>query len=240
MKLGILETGAPPESVRDQFGDYPAMFRKLLGPAYDYATFQVDRGELPDRADACQAYVVTGSAAGVYEPLPWIDPLKGFLRGAKGEAALVGVCFGHQIMAEAFGGKVIASPKGWGVGLHEYAVQRREPWMDDAASFRAPASHQDQVVEPPPAAEVLAGSAFSPFGMLRYRDQPAISLQLHPEFEPAYAMALIEDRRGSRYTELQAEEAIASYAQSDDRARLGEWIKRFLDQARGLATSPAA
>lgn len=238
MKLGILETGAPPQSVRGQFGDYPAMFRRLLGPAYDYTTFHADRGELPGRADACQAYVVTGSAAGVYEPLPWIEPLKGFLRAAKGQAALVGVCFGHQVMAEAFGGKVVTSPKGWGVGLHEYAVQQREPWMDETMSFKAPASHQDQVVERPPEAEVLAGSAFSPFGMLRYRDQPAISIQLHPEFEPAYAMALIEARRGSRYTDLQAEQAIASYAHADDRARLGEWIKGFLHQATGLETSP--
>lgn len=236
MKLGILETGAPPDGVRERFGDYPAMFRALLGPAYDYATFHADRGQLPGRAQACQAYVVTGSAAGVYELLPWIEPLKDFLRSAKGQAALVGVCFGHQLMADAFGGKVVASPKGWGVGLHEYAVQRRAPWMDEAVSIRAPASHQDQVVELPPETEILAGSAFSPFGMLRYRDQPAMSIQLHPEFEPAYAKALIESRRGSRYSDALADAAIASYDQPDDRARLGDWIKRFLDNAKTLAT----
>lgn len=231
MKLGIIETGAPPAEVIDRFGDYPSMFRRLLGAGHDYTTYDVAAGELPDRPETAQAYVVTGSPAGVYEPLPWIAPLKDFLVAAKGRAALVGVCFGHQIMAEAFGGKVIASPKGWGVGLHDYRVARQEPWMDPVSNIRVAASHQDQVVELPPGAQVLAGSDFTPFGMLAYRDQPAISIQLHPEFEPAYAKALIETRRGTRYTDAQVAEALASYDQADDRARLGAWITRFLEQS---------
>ncbi|WP_336605033.1 hypothetical protein [Phenylobacterium aquaticum] len=85
MKLAILETGVPPEGVRDQFGDYPSMFRTLFGAdAYDYATFDVQAGQLPARAEDYPAYVVTGSSAGVYDPLPWIDPLKDFLVQAKG------------------------------------------------------------------------------------------------------------------------------------------------------------
>ncbi|WP_310542132.1 glutamine amidotransferase-related protein [Phenylobacterium sp.] len=229
MRLGILETGAPSREV-DQFGDYPAMFRALFGEdAYDYATFDIQAGELPDSADACAAYLITGSSAGVYDPLPWIEPLKDFLRAAKG-TPMVGVCFGHQIMAEAFGGKVIQSPKGWGVGLHRYEVLHPEAWMD-APRFSIPASHQDQVVEAPPGARVIAASEFTPFGMLAYDDQPAISLQLHPEFEPAYARALIESRRGSRYTDTQADQAILSFEQPDDRPRVGGWIQRFLAQA---------
>ena len=229
MRLGILETGAPPQEV-GQFGDYPAMFRALLGrDAYDYATFNVQAGELPDSTDACAAYLITGSSAGVYDPLPWIAPLKGFLRAAKGRPML-GVCFGHQIMAEAFGGKVIKSPKGWGVGLHRYEVRQPQAWMD-APRLSLPASHQDQVVEVPPGAKVLAGSAFTPVGMLAYGDQPAMSLQLHPEFEPAYARALIESRRGGRYTDAQADQAILSYEQPDDRVRAGDWLRRFLAEA---------
>ncbi len=229
MRLGILETGAPPKDV-DQFGDYPAMFRALFGQdAYDYATFDIQAGELPDSTDACAAYLITGSSAGVYDPLPWIEPLKDFLRAAKG-TPMVGVCFGHQIMAEAFGGKVIQSPKGWGVGLHRYEVRQPQPWMD-APRFSIPASHQDQVVEAPPGARVIAANAFTPFGMLAYGDQPAISLQLHPEFEPAYARALIESRRGSRYTDAQADQAILSFEQPDDRSRVGDWIQRFLAEA---------
>ena len=227
-RLAILETGAPPPRPRETFGDYPAMFRNLLGQdTYRYTTFDVASGALPAAVQDYDAYLVTGSSAGVYEPLPWIDPLKAFLVSAKGRAALVGVCFGHQIMAEAFGGKVIKSPKGWGVGLHTYEVRQSETWMDAGPTIAVPASHQDQVIVPPTGATVLASSDFTPFGMLAYGDQAA-SIQLHPEFEPAYAKALIETRRGSRYTEEQADAAIASLEIADDRLRVGAWINRFL------------
>ena len=167
------------------FGDYPAMFRKLLGEdAYHWATYAVDEGELPAGPTDCDAYIVTGSACGVYEPLSWITDAKAFLNAAKGRAALVGVCFGHQLMADAFGGKVIKSPKGWGVGEHTYRVTA-EPWMDGKVGpIRLPASHQDQVVELPPGAEVWASSDFCRMGGLVWRDQPAITIQLHPEFDP--------------------------------------------------------
>ena len=231
MRLGILKTGAPPKGV-DRFGSYPDMFRRLLGEdAYDYAEFAADEGALPARPEACDAYLVTGSSSGVYDGTPWIGELMDFLNAAKGRAALVGICFGHQVMAQAFGGQVIKSPKGWGVGELTYDVLRREPWMEDVAQIRLPGSHQDQVVEKPPSAEVIAASDFCPFGALAYRDQPAISFQLHPEFEPDYAIALIENRRGTLFTDQQADQAVASYQPADDRARVGGWICSFLAQA---------
>jgi len=228
MKLGILKTGAPPRRLAE-FGTYPEMFRRLLGEAaYDYSVFAVDEGQLPATPETCDAYLVTGSSAGVYDDLPWIAELKDFLVAAKGRASLVGVCFGHQIMAEAFGGKVIKSPKGWALGEQTYRVLRPQPWMGAAAQVRLPGSHQDQVVEAPPSAEVIAGSDFTPFGALAYRDQPAISIQLHPEFEPAYAIALIEARRGALLSEDEADRAVASYRAPDDRAQVGGWIRDFL------------
>lgn len=229
MRLGILKTGAPPAGL-ERFGDYPEMFRKLLGEtAYDYRVFAADEGQLPPTPEACAAYLVTGSACGVYDQLPWIAALTAFLNAAKGRAALVGICFGHQVMAQAFGGQVIKSPKGWGIGEQTYRVLKREPWMDaGAGEIRLPGSHQDQVVEVPPGAEVVAGSDFTPAGALAWRDQPAISLQLHPEFEPAYAIALIENRRGARISDAEADRAIASYQTPDDRARVGGWIRNFL------------
>jgi GMP synthase-like glutamine amidotransferase len=231
VRLGFLRTGGPPAELA-AFGSYPDMFRRLLGEAtYDYADFAVDEGELPPGPDVCQAYLVTGSACGVYDDIPWVGDLKAFLQAAKSRAALVGICFGHQIMAEAFGGRVIRSPKGWGIGEQTYRVLRREPWMDGAAEIRLPGSHQDQVVEVPPGAEVVAASDFAPIGALAWRDQPAISLQLHPEFEPAYAVALIESRRGSRFSDAAADRAIASYQAPDDRARVGGWIRNFLARA---------
>ncbi len=232
MRLGILETGAPPDGVRQVFGDYPSMFRRLLGEgAHDYAVFDVAAGSLPRATNACQAYVVTGSSAGVYDPLPWIDPLMDFLRAAKGKVPLVGVCFGHQVMAQAFGGKVIQSPKGWGVGLHRYRLAEVRPWMEGDDPIAAPASHQDQVVELPPGATVLGGNDFCPLGLLDYGQDRAVSIQLHPEFEPAYAKALIENRRGTRYTDAEADRAVMSYEQPDDRQRVGGWLQRFLEQA---------
>jgi GMP synthase-like glutamine amidotransferase len=232
LRLGILKTGRPPKPAIERFGTYPEMFRRLLGEdAYDYTTFAVDEGELPASPKACDAYLVTGSSCGVYDPEPWIGELKDFLVAARGQAALVGVCFGHQVMAEAFGGKVIKSPKGWGLGEQEYQVLQRQPWMDGASAIRLPGSHQDQVVEAPPNTEVIAANTFTPMGALAWRDQPAISIQLHPEFEPAYAMALIEARRGSLYAEDEADRAIASYGSPDDRARVGGWIRNFLAAA---------
>ena len=232
MKLGILKTGRPPRAAIAEFGTYPDMFMRLLGEdAYDWRTYAVDEGELPESPSACDGYLITGGAAGAYEPLAWIAPFEDFLRQAKGRAALVGVCLGHQIMAQAFGGTVIKSPKGWAVGENEYRVLRREPWMDEAETIRLPASHQDQVVAKPPGAQVWAASDFTPFAGLIWPGERAISLQPHPEFEPAYALALIETRRDGPLTEDEASRAVASYAGPDDRARVGGWIKNFLESA---------
>ena len=227
MDIGILETGVPPPALEARFGRYPAMFEALLGGDHDFTTYKVMDGELPSAPKDHQAYIVTGSPTGVYDRLPWIEPLKRFLRDAKGEAKLVGICFGHQIMAEAFGGRVAKADAGWGIGLHRYEVMERAPWMDDAASISIPVSHQDQVVERPPATRILAGNAFNRFGLLAYEDQPAISFQCHPEFSPSFAEALIEVRR-ERLPEPDA--AIATLHRPDDRARVAGWIRRFLEQ----------
>jgi GMP synthase-like glutamine amidotransferase len=230
LRVGILKTGRPPRPAIPQFGTYPDMFMGLLGAdAYDWLIYAADEGEFPAVPEACDAYIVTGSAAGVYDADPWIGQLLDFLRMAKGRAKLVGVCFGHQAMAQAFGGQVIKSPKGWGIGEHDYRIVSREPWMDGASAMRLPASHQDQVVALPPGAEVIAASDFTPFAGLAWRDQPAISMQPHPEFDPAYAAALIEARRGKVYADDEADRALASLSGPDDRARVGRWIASFLN-----------
>jgi GMP synthase-like glutamine amidotransferase len=225
MDLAILETGKPPAGLAERFGTYPDMFARLLALPAAPAVYDAQDCEFPDRPDAHAAYLVTGSPAGVYDPLPWIEPLKGFLRSAHGKAKLVGICFGHQVMAEAFGGRVEKSGRGWGVGLQTYEVLERAPFMDGETSVSIPVSHQDQVVERPPHARVVAANLFSPFGFLAYDDQPAISMQFHPEFDPEYAKALIESRR-PRLPDPDA--AIASLDRPNDRELVGGWIRRFL------------
>jgi GMP synthase-like glutamine amidotransferase len=225
MNVAILETGAPPAVLIPRFGAYPAMMETLLGPGFETASYDVSAGELPREVSDHDSYLITGSPAGVYEDHGWIPPLEDFLRAAKGKAKLVGICFGHQIMAEAFGGRVEKSERGWGIGLQGYDVVGRAPWMDDSPSFAIPVSHQDQIVEPPPASRVLGRNDFSPFGLIAYDDQPAVSFQGHPEFDPDFAKALIEIRRDRLPG---ADEAIASLDRPNDRARVGEWIRRFL------------
>ena len=223
MKLAILETGTPPELLIAEFGRYPDMFRGLLGLAAP--SFDVAAGEYPARAEEYDAYLLTGSPAGVYDTLPWLAPLADFLKRAKGKAKLVGICFGHQIMAQALGGHAEKSTKGWGVGLMTYPIVRREPWMDEAPLVCVPASHQDQVVLQPPGTHVIASSLFTPYAALAWADGSAISFQFHPEFSPEYAKALIEHRY-DRAPDPDA--AIASLDAPNDNARVGDWIRRFL------------
>ncbi len=135
MKLAILETGTPPGDLEQKFGNYPSMFARMLGPEFQVETFDVQAGELPADPAAHGAYLITGSPAGVYDPLPWIAPLSDFIRAANA-SKMVGICFGHQVMAEALGGHVVKSEKGWGAGLQHYSVVRAERWMDRARRSR--------------------------------------------------------------------------------------------------------
>jgi GMP synthase-like glutamine amidotransferase len=223
VKLAILETGRPPGDLAERFGDYPAMLAGLLGDGFEIETFDVQAGELPD-PNAHDGVLITGSPAGVYDPLPWIEPLTAFIRAAR-DSRIVGVCFGHQMMAEALGGHVEKSDKGWGAGLHNYSLKHAEPWLDRDGDIAIPASHQDQVVVQPPNTDIVAASDFTPYAALAWTDRPAISFQFHPEFSPAFAKALIE----KRYDIVpNPESAIASLDAPNDNARVGGWIRRFL------------
>lgn len=228
MRVGILQTGGPPPPLQERFGSYGTMVQDLLGPQHEFVTFDVQTGELPASPVSCDAYVITGSASGVYDGDGWIGALQSFVRAASGSTPIVGICFGHQLMAEAFGGEVIKSPRGWGIGLHRYQVHERAKWMDDARSIAVPASHQDQVVKLPADARVLGGSDFTPYGIVEYPQRRAMSLQSHPEFSPEYAAALIELRRNSKYTPEQADRALQTLREPNDRTRVGGWIAQFL------------
>ncbi len=224
-RIAILETGAPPAALAAAHGDYPAMFRELLGEGFDFQTFDVQAGEWPD-PEAFDAAIITGSSAGVYEADGWIGDLLDWIRSAKGRTKLVGVCFGHQAMAQALGGRVEKSDKGWGVGLHRYQVASPEPWMTPAATVALPASHQDQVVDKPADARVLLRSDFTPFAGLAWGED-AISFQPHPEFTPAFATELTAGRH-DRIDPALVERAVNSLMAPDDRGLVGGWIHRFI------------
>jgi GMP synthase-like glutamine amidotransferase len=224
MKLAILETGRPPGDLEAKFGSYPEMMTQLLGDGFAAETFDVQAGGIP-QAGARDAVIIMGSPAGVYDPLPWIFPLMQFIRQSQA-SKMVGICFGHQVMAQALGGEVVKSDKGWGTGLHSYSVIAGQPWMNGESRIASPASHQDQVVVQPPHTQVVARSDFTPFAALAWTDRPAISFQFHPEFSTDYAKALIDARR-DRIPDPDA--AIASLDAPNDTARVGSWIRRFLE-----------
>ena len=146
---------------------------------------------------------------------------------------MLGVCFGHQIMADALGGDVRKSEKGWGLGRHAYRVVGRPPFMADAPETLAIAcSHQDQVIVPPDAAEVVLASDFTPNAGLFYKSGKALSFQPHPEFLDDYALALVELRRG-RAPDAVVQQGVGSFVQSSDSARIADYIgKFFLGAAR--------
>lgn len=230
MKIGILETGNPPPRLAASYPSYGRMVARLLGDPDDVTVFAVSDGHLPRLDDGFDAFVITGSPAGVEDGLPWVDALIGFLRAVDGRAKLVGLCFGHQVMAAAFGGRVARSENGWGLGLHTYDVVAREAWMDGADTIAVPAIHQDQVIEPPPDAILLGGSAFTPYGVLAYRERKALSFQVHPEFDADYATALIEGHQPAiPHDEAFRARALASLKQPSDAKRVGAWIRRFLN-----------
>lgn len=243
--VGILQTGHLPADLQEVHGGYLGMFRRLFaahapGPdAFRFEAYPVVDGVFPDSVGACDVWLLTGSRFGVYDPEPWIPRLEAFIRSAYAEGVpLIGVCFGHQIMAQALGGDVRKFGGGWGCGTHRYESAPSPAWggapLGDG--FAALAMHQDQVLEPPAEATTLARSDFCAHAALAYGDPAApkaISIQPHPEFDAAFLTDLIEARRGGSIPEERAAAALTGLAQPTDHDRLGQWIVAFARSAAG-------
>ena len=224
MRIGILQAGHAPEPIRPEHGDFDAMFARLLaGHGFDFASFDVENMEFPDDPEACDGWLVTGSRHGAYEDHPFIPPLEDFLRACvAADRPLVGICFGHQIIAQALGGTVEKFLGGWAVGKRSYDTRD--------GTLRLNAWHQDQVTRVPEGAEVLGGNDFCRNAVLAY-GRAAWTIQPHPEFGDALIGAYVAQKRPEgTYPDdlLDAAEADAARAEGTDAARVAAAIAAFL------------
>jgi GMP synthase (glutamine-hydrolysing) len=233
MKIGVLEAGLVRDALADRFDPYPVMFERLLGLAgreFDFAAYSVLRGQMPESIDDCDGWLITGSRYGVYEALDWMLELQDFIRElAAAERPLIGVCFGHQIIAEALGGKVVKSELGWKVGVQRYDLEKRYDWMGEPpASVAMHAYHQDQVLDCPSSAEVFLSSAGCPLAGLSYGDS-IISVQAHPEIEESYERDLLEMFAGRAIPLDVAQQGIATLdaGMPVDTGLIANWFVEF-------------
>lgn len=231
-RITIIETGLVPQKHRERHGSFPDMFRRMIhaeDPAAMVDIISIPNGDaLPDPRKL-DAVLITGAAAGVYDGLDWIAPLEDFVRRAyANKTPMVGVCFGHQLVAQALGGTVRKSDKGWGIGRHVYQVLPDNGVVDGEALAIA-CSHQDQVIEPPSDALTILSSDFTPHAGLLYANGAALTVQPHPEFDAGFAHVCCDLRDGKAPDDVVAT-ARKSLAQPMDNAKLGGAITKFLSR----------
>ncbi|MBF9031395.1 type 1 glutamine amidotransferase [Rhodobacterales bacterium HKCCE3408] len=194
MLIGILQCGHLPDDIQAVHGDYDRVYARLLeGRGYEFRAWSVVDMDFPDGPEDADAWLVTGSKYGAYEDLPFIAPLEELIRAIRDAGKpLVGICFGHQIIAQALGGTVEKFAGGWGTGLQTYAV--------DGHTLDLMAWHQDQVTRVPKEAQVIGRSEFCENAFVSYGPK-TLTMQPHPEFDSDLTARLIEARRGTVPTE---------------------------------------
>jgi GMP synthase-like glutamine amidotransferase len=225
VRAGLLVVGHVDEKSRHIAGDYPELFSALLAPfAIEVVPYAVDTGQMPASLGECDGWLCSPSRLSVYDDEPWIADVEAFMRDAIAtETPFVGICFGHQLLAQALGGTVAKSPRGWGVGVQQYdVIEPIEAMRPARAQFALIASHQDQVVDVPAEARVIATSEFCPVAGLAVGER-MWTVQAHPEFIPPLADHLLAGR-----VELIGAERVAtarsSLKQSIDQPVVAQWI----------------
>lgn len=234
MQLGILQCDSVRPELQPEFGNYPDMFQRLLTTERvqpEYRIYDLSQDQFPRSPDECDAWLITGSKRSVYEPEPWIERAHQLVRELDAERRpLVGICFGHQMIARALGGAVEKASAGWGVGVHTSRIIEPRPWMQPGRErLSLLVSHQDQVIEPPARACHLAGHDFCPYDMFQIDDH-ILTFQGHPEFCHGYSRAMIELRREQIGADT-ARAGLDSLAQPADADVAAEWIHRFIERA---------
>lgn len=238
MRIGILEVGDRPAELEQNYPSYGDMVADWLSPislnkSTTITHYPIMYGApLPEPTEA-DLWAITGSKFGVYEDHPWIPKLMEFIvQAQQAKVKMIGICFGHQIIAQALGGQVIKSDKGWGVGLAHYDVQAQPtPLSEPPVTFSKPpatldinAYHQDQITQLPPDAVVLASSDFCPAGALWYPGF-GVSFQGHPEFSNEYEHDLVDLRKRLSFLDANvADLALASLKQNNNRLDWANWV----------------
>ncbi|MCW2270361.1 GMP synthase [glutamine-hydrolyzing] [compost metagenome] len=231
LRICILETDVLRPELVDQYQGYGRMFEQLFTRqpiAAEFRVYNVLNGEYPEDDQVFDAYLVTGSKADSFGDDPWIEKLKTFLlaRYQHGDK-LLGVCFGHQLLALLLGGKSERATQGWGVGTHRYVMNAKAPWMSpQVEELTLLISHQDQVTRLPENATVIASSDFCPNAAYHIGDQ-VLCFQGHPEFIHDYSRALLELRQDNLGQEIYRK-GIDSLAHEHQGSTVAEWMMRFV------------
>jgi len=235
-RVGLLLVGHVDERARHIAGDYVHLFGSLLGPVgVEIVPYALDEGRFPTSLDECAGWICSPSRASVSDDEPWIAPAEELHRRIIAEErAYVGICFGHQLLARALGGRVERAAEGWNVGVHDYDVVERLPWMDPPRGrLSLLASHEDQVVEVPADARLLAQEAHGscPVAGLVVGER-AWTLQAHPEFVSPLAEHLLR-LRVDLIGEAKVDPALASLGRPLHSPVVAQWVARFFDDVAG-------
>ena len=231
MLIGLLEAETLPERVVARFGSYGNMFEQRLrrrDASLEFRYYAADQGQLPTNLDECDAYIITGSRFNAYDRDPWIENLKAFVRDLdRTRKRCLGICFGHQLIAAALGGKVELSDKGWGIGVAKFNVYAQAPWMTEQLNaFTTLVSHQDQVTALPPRSTLFAANDFCPNGGFILGNH-IFTLQGHPEFTPEYLGQLIR-RRSTVIGNEKSSNTLKLLDKYNDQGVALELVHRFL------------
>ncbi len=196
-RILIVQAGSTDPSVAERFGDFPDWFARHLAGEAELSVARPDEGELPAPA-RFGGILVTGSPKSVTSPEPWMAPLGVWLVEAARGRAVLGVCFGHQLLATALGGTVERNPLGREAGTTEIRLTeagRRDPLFEGLpARLMAQQTHEDHVTRMPSGATLLAGNAHSPVQAFAV-GATIRCVQFHPEMDAERSRALAEARR---------------------------------------------
>ncbi len=210
MRIAILDLALAPTHLMGDLPLFGVRTRDWLAQGLPEAVFDVvdiqGGAEIPS-LDGYDGVLVTGSDKGVYDDVVWMAPLRALLIEAReARIPVLGLCFGHQIMADTWGGKAEKSAAGNQVGVRDYTYHGQ--------NIAAHAWHKDQVTRQPPHSAITASADYCPIAGLTY-DFPAMSVQFHPEYTRAYMGGFIAQGRGEILDDAMTDAALDSLAATE-------------------------